>query len=414
MQAEIISIGDELLIGQTVNTNASWLGEQLSLIGIAVKNGQTISDERRSIIEAFDLAFSRSELIIVTGGLGPTKDDITKHVLCEYFDTSLQINQEALDRITSYFTKRGRPMLDVNVQQAALPKSCKVIHNQYGTACGMWFEKSGRILISLPGVPYEMKGMMLDVLLAELKSYFNVEGIYHETILTTGIGESFLAEKIQDWENEIRAEGLGLAYLPSPGIVKLRVTSPHGTSDKQKVSKYLNQVEKLLPFHVFGREQQTLSSVLGEIAKNKGIKIGTVESCTGGGIANSLVQTAGSSAYFMGSFVTYSNELKVKLAGVKQESLDSFGAVSEVVVQEMAQGGLRALELDYCVAVSGVAGPDGGTEEKPVGTVWISVASKQGVENRKFNFGDNRERTIQMTIFAALNMLRCHILEIKA
>lgn len=413
MQAEIISIGDELLIGQTINTNASWMGEKLSLIGIPVKNGQTISDDRKSIIQAFDLAFSRSELILVTGGLGPTKDDITKVVLCEYFETTLEINNEALDRITSYFVKRGRPMLDVNIQQAALPKSCKVIHNSYGTACGMWFEKDGRILISLPGVPYEMKGMMEDQILSDLKNFFKSESIFHQTILTTGIGESFLAEKISDIEDEIHQNGFGLAYLPSPGIVKLRITSANGLKDQDKIQSLLNKIKDRIPQFVFGKENETLSAVVGKLAIENSLTIGTVESCTAGGIANSLVQTAGSSAYFMGALVTYSNEMKTKLAGVNQLSLKNFGAVSEEVVREMSLGGREKLGVDLCVSVSGIAGPDGGTDEKPVGTVWISVASKKGVLNKKFNFGDNRERTIQMTIFAALNMLRCHILEIN-
>lgn len=413
MQAEIISIGDELLIGQTINTNASWMGEKLSLIGIPVKNGQTISDDRNSIIQAFDLAFSRSELILVTGGLGPTKDDITKVVLCEYFETTLEINNEALERITSYFVKRGRPMLDVNIQQAALPKSCKVIHNNYGTACGMWFEKNGKILISLPGVPYEMKGMMEDQILDDLKDFFKSESIYHETILTTGIGESFLAEKISDIEDEIHQNGFGLAFLPSPGIVKLRITSANGIKDQMKIQNLLAKIKERIPQFVFGKESETLSAVLGKLALERHLTIGTVESCTGGGIANNLVQTPGSSSYFMGSFVTYSNEMKTKLAGVNTSTLQKFGAVSEEVVAEMSIGGKENLGVDLCVAVSGIAGPDGGTDEKPVGTVWISVASEKGVNNRKFNFGDNRERTIQMTIFAALNMLRCHILEIN-
>jgi nicotinamide-nucleotide amidase len=242
MQAEIISIGDELLIGQTINTNAAWLGEQLSLISIPVKANQTITDTREDIWNAFDLAFSRSELIVVTGGLGPTKDDITKDVLCEYFQTSLEMNDEVLAKITAYFTKRGREMLESNRKQAELPKSCTVIPNELGTASGMWFEKEGKILISLPGVPYEMKGMMENILMDRIKNRFEAKDIYHQTIMTTGIGESFLAELIRDWEDRLRNDDLSLAYLPSPGIVKLRITSFQGKKDQEKVARYIQEV----------------------------------------------------------------------------------------------------------------------------------------------------------------------------
>lgn len=412
MQAEIISIGDELLIGQTINTNASWIGAELSLIGIPVKWGVTVADEKEAIISAIDIAMKRSQLVIVTGGLGPTKDDITKHTLCEYFETELEMNQEVLERITEMFRNRKRPMLEVNLQQAALPKACEVVHNFHGTASGMWFEKQGSILVSLPGVPYEMKGMMNDSLLLKFQERFQVSSLYHQTILTTGIGESYLADRMSDWENRIREAGFGLAYLPSPGMVKLRITSKNGESDAGKIADFFEELKLELPYHVFGNENETLSEVVGKILRQRNKTVGTVESCTGGGLSNAIISLPGSSGYFQGSFVTYSNELKQKLAGVKPETLARFGAVSEETVREMSEGGLKALEVDYCISTSGIAGPDGGTAEKPVGTVWISVATKEKTVAKQFNFGDHRERNIQMTIFAALNLLRSVLLDI--
>lgn len=410
MHAEIISIGDELLIGQTINTNAAWIGEQLALIGISVKWCVTIQDEREAILSSFELAMNRSDLVIVTGGLGPTKDDITKHLLCEFFETELEINQVVLKRVTDYFVSRGRKMLETNIQQAALPKACEVIDNFQGTASGMWFEKNGKILISLPGVPYEMKGMMLDPILPRLAAYFNTQKLVYQTVLTTGIGESFLADKMTDWENKLRSEGLGLAYLPSPGMVKLRVSSSDSIQGKERIEFYCKELEKTLPEFAFGRNNENLSQVVGSLLMTQSKTVGTVESCTGGGIANYFVQQAGSSAYFQGGLITYSNELKVNLADVKPETINQYGAVSEETVIEMARGGQQKLGVSCCIAVSGIAGPDGGSEEKPVGTVWLAVVNGENAYTHKLNLGDNRERTIQMTIFASLNLLRQSLL----
>jgi nicotinamide-nucleotide amidase len=414
MQAEIISIGDELLIGQTINTNASWIGAELSLIGIPVKWGVAVADDQQAILQAVDLAMNRSELVIVTGGLGPTKDDITKHTLCQYFDTTLEINQEVLQRIELIFKNKNRPMLDVNLQQAALPKSCEVIQNFHGTASGMWFEKNGSILVSLPGVPYEMKGMMKDFLLEKFQQRFQVSAVYHRTILTTGIGESFLADQMADWENRIREAGLGLAYLPSPGMVKLRITSSKGETDAPQIEAFFEELKERMPQYVFGRENDTLNGVVGKLLKSQNKTLGTVESCTSGGLAKYITETPGASDYFQGSLVTYSNRLKKLLAHVQSNTLKTVGAVSEQTVAEMAVGGLLSLGVDYCISTSGTAGPDGGTEEIPVGTIWISVASKTKVISKKLNLGDNRERNVQMTIFASLNLLRCVLLNIYA
>jgi nicotinamide-nucleotide amidase len=406
MTAELISIGDELLIGQTINTNASWLGSELALQGIQVKWCTTISDDKKDILFTVDQALNRSQLVIITGGLGPTKDDITKHTLAEYFDTELVIDPTVLGKIQEYFRLRGREMLEVNTMQAALPKACTIIPNNHGTASGMWFEKNGSVLISLPGVPYEMKGLMKDSLLEKIRTHFNTKALYHKTILTTGIGESFLAETMADWENRIREKGLGLAYLPSPGLVKLRISSYKGEVEAPLIEQFFQEIEEKLPQYVFGYENDTLPEVVGRMLQEQGKTIGTVESCTGGGVANAIVSVPGSSAYFQGSLTTYSYELKTKLAGVNPQTLEKFGAVSEETVREMAIGGREELEVDYCISISGVAGPDGGTPDKPVGTVWMAIALEGECITKKINLGDNRERNIQMTIFASLNMLR--------
>lgn len=411
MQAEIISIGDELLLGQTINTNASWIGRELALVGIPVQWGITIADDRIAIIHAIDEAMKRSELVIVTGGLGPTKDDITKHVLCEYFETELEINQTVLERVKSFFETKKRVMLDVNIQQAALPKACKVIDNLVGTASGMWFEKNGSILVSMPGVPYEMQGMMSDTLIPAFKDRFQVPSVYHRTIITTGIGESYLADRLEDWENRLRADGLNLAYLPSTIILKLRITSSKGAEDAALIKAYFDEMEAELPEFVFGYEEDTLNEVVGQLLRERQLTVGTVESCTAGGIANYFTAISGSSDYFQGGLITYSNQLKSILAGVSEATISQHGAVSEEVAIEMAIGGRKKINVDYCISVTGIAGPMGGTEEKPVGTVWISIASEEKVVAKKYNFGNNRERNVQMSIFASLNLLRNVILK---
>ncbi len=412
MKAEIISIGDELLIGQTINTNASWLGQELSLIGIPVKRCVTISDDETSILNAIEAGFNSSDLIIITGGLGPTKDDITKHTLCKFFNTTLEINTEVLKRVEYFFSSRGREMLDVNIQQAALPKNCQVLDNIQGTASGMWFEHNGSILISLPGVPYEMKGIMSSEVFPRLRELFKVDSIFHKTILLQGIGESYLADQMKDWERRIHDQGLGLAYLPSVGMLKLRITSPNGESDNDLIEGYFSELIKVLPKHIYGRNEDVLSEVVGKILIAKNKTIGTVESCTGGGVAKSLVSISGSSNYFQGSLLTYSNKLKHKLANVNEDDLLKFGAVSEEIVCQMAKNGREILDVDICVSTSGIVGPDGGSLEKPVGTVWVGVATSERVFAVKFQFGDNRERNILMTILSSLNLVRCTLLNI--
>lgn len=406
MQAAIITIGDELLIGQTLNTNAAWIGQELSSQGIRIYRSITIRDERLDILGVVEAFMNEADLVIVTGGLGPTKDDITKETLCEFFDTSLELNDRVLSRIKKYFEDRGKEMLPSNVQQAELPKDCIILDNDHGTASGMWFEKEGKVLVSIPGVPYEMKAIMTQEVLPRSKAKFGITGNYHQTLMTQGVGESFLAEQIKDWEDRIYADNLFLAYLPSPGIVKLRLTSNKGAEDAQKIENYFGELREKLPKYAYGMNGETIFEVVGDLLRKERSSLGTIESCTGGGIANAFIQKAGSSDFFQGGLVTYSNDLKVKLANVKQDTLDTYGAVSEETVKEMAEGGKKCLNVDYTIAVSGIAGPGGGTEEKPVGTVWIAVGHPKGVVAKKFLFGEHRGRNLEKTQLYSANMLR--------
>ena len=406
MNIEILAIGDELLIGQTINTNTSWLGQELSKIGARVTRSLVIADDKHRILEALDQCYPETNCVIITGGLGPTKDDITKHTLCEYFDTKLEIHQATLAKIEAYFASRNRPMLESNIQQAALPVECEILANNYGTAAGMMFEKNGRYCVSLPGVPYEMKGIVQEELVPRLMQRFQLKAMYHYTALTQGIGESFLAEQINDWEDRIRDRGFGLAYLPSPGLVKLRITSYEGKEDQTEIMEFFRELANRLPEAVFGYENDTLPDVIGSLLKTKGKTIGTVESLTSGLLAQQITSISGASDYFMGSLLTYSNDLKHRLCDVSIDAILSEGAVSEKVAMEMAENGAKKLGVDVCISTTGIAGPNGGTVDKPVGLVWVGLCISGKTVARKFQFGDNRERNIQMTVLSALNWLR--------
>jgi nicotinamide-nucleotide amidase len=413
MKVGLISIGDELLIGQTINTNVTWIGEQLSLRGFQIDSALTIRDDASAIIEGLDTILDRTNFVIITGGLGPTKDDITKRVLSEYFKTELVLHQPTLDKVTAYFERSNRPMLQVNSDQALLPKNAEVLNNDLGTAPGMLFEKHGKWVFSLPGVPYEMKHIMETSVFALLEGKFKIKSSYYRTVMTQGIGESFLADRIQDIETELRNEGLELAYLPSPGYVRLRITGKNDEKGRARVLHYCDEISNRIPEYTFGMDGANLSKVVGELLMKKGEKLGCVESCTGGRIAAEIVGISGSSSYFNGGIVSYTNELKNSLVGVKKLTIETYGAVSEETVSEMALGGMKTLGVDHCIAVSGIAGPDGGTPEKPVGTVWIAIASNKGVYTNKFHFGDERLRTIERTTATALNLLRCRLSEIN-
>jgi|TARA_B110000208_G_C11784306_1_gene435025 nicotinamide-nucleotide amidase len=409
MKTEIISIGDEILIGQTVNTNATWMGQELAKIGIKNNRTTTISDSESEILEALKLGESRSDLILITGGLGPTKDDITKKVLCDYFNTELELNQEVLTDIQAYFKLRNKPFLESNNLQAMLPKACTVLRNHVGTASGMWFERNGKVFVSMPGVPYEMKHLMETGVFPKVKEQFGINELAHRTVLTHGLGESFLAEIIEDWENRVRAEGLDMAYLPSPGLVKLRITSTEG--NQQIVDKYCEELYPLIPEYIFGEGIITMQETLANLLKERNATISLAESCTGGFASHLLTAIPGSSSFYEGSIICYSYDIKEKELNVPKDLLLKKGAVSEEVVEILSEEIRKKYNTNYSIAISGIAGPTGGTDDKPVGTVWISARSKNKVVSKKFSFGNNRERNISQSALASFNLLRKLILE---
>jgi nicotinamide-nucleotide amidase len=411
IRAEVITIGDEILFGQITDTNTQWIGTQLTDIGIRPVRKTSVGDNKVDILDALTDASQRVNVVIVTGGLGPTRDDITKHTFCEYFGTELQINEEALALVTDFFAKRGRAMTELNIQQAALPKNCTYIPNLWGTAPGMWFDENNVVYVSLPGVPFEMKNLMEFEILPRLKRRFETPVIKHKTIRTIGIGESFLAETIAPWEDALPSH-IKLAYLPHFGSVKLRLT---GTgSEILALEQELNeQVDKVLPIieqYVFGFDADDLEKVIGKLLINSQATVGTAESCTGGYVANLITSVPGSSRYFEGSVVSYSNEIKESVLGVSHDTLAAYGAVSEQTAREMAEGARKVLNTTYAVSTTGIAGPDGGTAEKPVGTVWIACASPEGTYTQLLTLRNNRKVNIELTASYALYLLRKTIL----
>jgi nicotinamide-nucleotide amidase len=412
IRAEILTIGDEILFGQITDTNTQWIGSQLTDIGIRPVRKTSVGDNKADILDAFSAASKRVNVIIVTGGLGPTRDDITKHTFCEYFGTELEINQEALELITAFFAKRGRAMTELNIQQAALPKNCTYIPNLWGTAPGMWFEKDDVIYVSLPGVPYEMKSLMEFEILPRLKSRFVSNIIQHKSVRTIGIGESFLAETIAPWEDAL-PEHIKLAYLPHFGQVRLRLTGT-GTDQAQLDADLAEQVASLMPYieeWVFGFDTDELETVIGSLLVKHNATVGTAESCTGGFVANQITSVPGASQYFQGSVVSYSNEVKVNVLGVSPQTLEAFGAVSEQTAREMAEGARKVLNTTFAISTTGIAGPDGGTAEKPVGTVWIACATPEETFTQLLTLRNNRKINIELTASYALNLLRKTILK---
>jgi nicotinamide-nucleotide amidase len=412
MQVEIITIGDELLIGQVIDTNSAWMGEQLNLIGLRVVQITSISDQREHILKALAEAAGRAEIILITGGLGPTSDDITKPTLCEYFNSPLVFHPEVLEEVERMFASRGMPVTAINRKQAEVPECATVMPNHNGTAPGMWFEKDGRIYVSMPGVPFEMNGIMTNYVLPELTKRFTNQAIYHKTVLTQGMGESMVASRIENWE-KVLPENIKLAYLPQPGMVRLRLTGS-GTDHEILKKQVDSEAEKLISLIgelIYGYDDDKLESVIGRLLKEKKATLSTAESCTGGYVAHLITSIAGSSDYYHGSIIAYQNRIKKSHLSVKEQVLEDFGAVSREVVIAMAEGARRKLGTDYAISTSGVAGPDGGTPEKPVGTVWIAVATPSGTEAKLLHLGPNRMRTIHMAAFNALNMLRKELIK---
>jgi nicotinamide-nucleotide amidase len=420
MNAELLTIGDELLIGQIVNTNSVWMAQQLNMAGISVIHMSSVSDKKQAIIDALNDASKRADVVLITGGLGPTKDDITKTTLCDYFNTYLVEDKDVLNDVTEFFSKRNKDVSAINRKQAEVPFGCKVIRNKNGTAPGIWIEKNNVHFISMPGVPYEMKGMVMDDIIPAFKKMYELPFIYHKTILTQGIGESVLCELISDWEDGLAENNIGLAYLPSPGMVRLRLSSK-GFDEIELRNKIDFEVERLKPlidkfiygYEHYGEKQPKLEDILGKILLDKKLKLGLAESCTGGYISHLITSVSGSSSYFNGCVVPYHNEFKHSLLNVDQSIFTTSGAVSKDCVIAMVKQTLIKFNADVAIAVSGIAGPNGGTSEKPVGTTWIAVAYNEKVITKQFVFGDDRMRNIETAAITAMNMLRKLILNIE-
>lgn len=407
MNAAIVTIGDEILIGQVEDTNSVWMARELTTLGIHVSEMVSISDTPDHITKTLDRLIAKVELIFMTGGLGPTKDDLTKETLADYFEGKLIINQKVLNKIESYFRKRGRSLLESNKKQALVPDNCKILDNNHGTASGMWFTKNNTQIISMPGVPYEMKPMFSDQVLPEIKKSLKIPVLINKTIMTQGVPESYLAEMIKDWEENL-PDCMKLAYLPRPGIVRLRLTVNGACSENppQMLDDHVAQLSGLISDHIYGYGDVLLEKVIGELLAEKKLTLSAAESCTGGNISRLITSIPGSSAYFSGAIVAYSNAVKHSQLGVDMELIEKHGAVSREVVESMALGSNKRTKSDVSIATSGIAGPDGGTKDKPVGMVWIAVAEKEKVLSKQFNFSGHRELVIEQASIAALGMLR--------
>ena len=405
MFAEIITIGDELLIGQVIDTNSAWMGQELNKIGIEVLRVVSVRDREEEILEAIDNAMERVNIVLVTGGLGPTKDDITKQTLCKYFHTQLVFSEEVFENVKRVLAGKI-PMNALNKSQAMVPENCTVINNPVGSASVSWFEKDGKVLVSMPGVPQEMTAVMTGSVLPKLHERFQTDVIIHQTFLVQHYPESVLAEKLEPWESAL-PECIKLAYLPKLGIIRLRLTG-RGQREEE-VKKLLDcekvKLEKILGDDIFSEEDVPLEIIVGELLRKKKLTVSTAESCTGGSIAARLTSIAGSSEYFNGSVVAYSNDVKMGLLHVSTETLERYGAVSEQTVIEMVKGAMKALKTDCAVATSGIAGPGGGTSEKPVGTVWIAAAYKNEIVTFRQEGDDGRGGNVQKAIQNALMML---------
>lgn len=411
MDAVLITIGDELLNGTTLDTNSAFIGKELALSGIALHEKITISDKRNHILHTLEKYVGTYKLILITGGLGPTKDDITKHTLAEFFNSGLVMDSGVLASIEERFAKRGLQLTESNRQQAMVPSACRVIQNAMGTAPGMWFERDKSVVISMPGVPYEMQAMLRDSVLPLLQSRFELPAIYNVHLMSSGLGESWLADKIADIEDSL-PDAVGLAYLPSPGLVKLRLTAKGKNTEilRAITQPIVESIVARLGHYVFSTEGESLEAKVGSMLLQLSATVGTAESCTGGAIAKKITSVPGSSDYFSGSVVAYHNAIKSRLLQVDPATLERYGAVSEQVVGEMLAGGLHVLQTDYVIAASGIAGPGGGMEDKPVGTVYIGVSGRGDTRVKKFVFANNRPVNIEYTCMFALHELRMLLL----
>ena len=405
--AEIITIGDELLYGQVIDTNSAFLGEELGKIGFRVMQITSVSDSPGHIRRAIDEALQRADLVLITGGLGPTKDDLTKNVLADYFGVILVMDEDVLQDVKDRVARRGRELNELNRQQALVPRGCTPLRNAAGTAPGMWFEVGGKVLVSMPGVPFEMKKMMHRTVLPKLKAHFPLPAIRHKLINTVGIAESSLAEKLEDWENSL-PEVLKLAYLPSLGGVRLRLTGFDDGSGKldDVMEQHLRLLQKTIPEYIFGYDDTTLEREVGQMLAARQLTISTAESCTGGYVAHRFSTVIGASAYFQGGIVAYQNEVKHEDLGVLKKTLEKYTAVSEETVKEMAEGIRKRMKTDIGISTTGIAGPGGAEPEKPIGTIWIGYADAEKTIARKLMLTEDREINIQLTSTFLLDLVR--------
>ena len=406
MKATIVTIGDEILIGQILDTNSRYISRALNAHGIVVAERTSIGDNRAQIVETLDRALSQSEIVIITGGLGPTKDDITKHTLCDYFGSTLRYDEVEAEHIRTMLVARNIAFNDLNRGQAMVPECCTVLHNAHGTAPGMWFEKDGRVVISLPGVPFEMQHLIDEEVMPRLTARFELREIVHRTMITFGIAESILAERIAEWE-EALPEYLHLAYLPAPNVVRLRLSAyeVEGKEVRREIDSQFEKLRTIIPDNVAGFEEASVEELVHNILINKGKTLAVAESCTGGAIASKFTAQAGASAYFLCGVVSYSNESKNKVLGVQMSDIAQYGAVSEQVAKAMAQGARVISGADFAISTTGIAGPTGGSKEKPVGTVWIGVATPEKCFALLKNCGTDRSQIISRATAYAITML---------
>ena len=406
MKATIITIGDEILIGQILDTNSRYISRALNAHGIVVAERTSIGDNRSQIVDTLDRALSQSEVVIITGGLGPTKDDITKHTLCDYFGSKLRYDEVEAEHIRTMLAARNIAFNDLNRGQAMVPECCTVLHNAHGTAPGMWFEQNGRVVISLPGVPFEMQHLIDEEVMPRLKAHFELREIVHRTMITFGIAESILAERIAKWEDAL-PDHIHLAYLPAPNVVRLRLSAyeVEGKEVRHEIDNLFEELRTIIPDNIAGFEEASVEELVHNILIERGLTLATAESCTGGAIASKFTAQAGASAYFLCGVVSYSNESKSNVLGVLMSDIAQFGAVSEQVAVAMAKGAKAISGADFAVSTTGVAGPTGGSKEKPVGTVWIGIATPDKCYAVLKNCGTDRSQIISRATAYAIAML---------
>jgi len=414
MNLDIVSIGDELLIGHTLNTNAHWIAREVNKVGFSIRQQTTISDDENHIVKTLNESLNNVDVVLITGGLGPTNDDLTLPVLNKYFKGTLVEDQTVYQDIERLVTERGFWMNENNKKQALVSDQCKVIRNEYGTAPGLWFEKDGKVVVAMPGVPFEMKGMITKTVIPWLKEKYTLPEIVHQLVYTQGIAESILAEKLSGWESNLPSV-IKLAYLPSYDGVKLRLSSVGANKEQLQlaIDEQVELLRKIIPESIYSTKEEKIEEVVGDLLRKNNATIATAESCTGGYISHLITSVSGSSDYYRGSVISYANEIKIKELGVNEDDLNKYGAVSQQVVEQMASGVKKKMRTNYALATSGIAGPLGGSEEKPVGTVWVALATPKRVISKKFLLGKDRERNILKAASKALNMLRGELVDIN-